>query len=174
MPLQHLHIDMTYECEDWHDALPDLDELTKMVCHKTLEFTGYRKPTIEISVVFADDEFIQKLNKDYRDKDKPTNVLSFPQYEPEDLSPDEDFLALGDIILAYETMVREAGELEKPLRHHTAHLICHGLLHLLGHDHINDQDAEKMEGLEIRILKTFGIENPYDELAEKAGFMRQS
>lgn len=176
MSLQHLDIDISLEDEKWHEALPDLEKLAQLVCHKTLEFAGYQKPTIEISLVFGNDEFIQNLNRDYRERDKPTNVLSFPQYEPDQLSKDEDYLILGDIILAYETIAREADEQEKPLRHHTAHLIAHGLLHLLGYDHENDADAEKMEALEIRILKTLGIKNPYDmpfdTPGKNAGFMR--
>ena len=172
MSLQHLSVDTSLECEKWHEALPDLERLAHLVCHKTLEFADYKKPTIEISMVFADDDFIQNLNRDYRDKDKPTNVLSFPQYDPADLTRDDGFMALGDIILSFETVEREAEEQAKPLRNHVAHLIAHGLLHLLGYDHEDDQEAAIMESLEIRILKTFGIPNPYEFSSESAGFMR--
>jgi probable rRNA maturation factor len=91
------------------------------------------------------------LNKSYRGKDKATNVLSF-------INDDEP---LGDIILAYETIEREAIEQEKSFRDHTIHLIIHGILHLMGHDHEVPEEAAKMEAKEIKILKKLGIENPY-------------
>jgi probable rRNA maturation factor len=162
--MQNLTLDFSYECELWHDELPDLEELTRLAALKTLEFTGYTAPQIEISTVFADDTFIQNLNRDYREQDKPTNVLSFPQYEPNELDKKAEFLALGDIILAYETIAREADEQEKSLRAHTVHMIVHSLLHLLGYDHLTDFEAETMEKLEIRILKALGVKNPYETI----------
>lgn len=105
----------------------------------------------EVSVVLADDTFVQQLNKQYRGKDKPTNVLSFPN----------DDEPLGDIILAYDTIEREALAQDKSFRNHAIHLIIHGLLHLLGHDHERALEAEKMESAEIKILKKLGINNPY-------------
>ncbi len=107
----------------------------------------------EISIVLAGDDFIQDLNKTYRGKDKPTNVLSFPQDDPG---------CLGDVILALETIRREAVEQGKSLTDHTLHLVVHGVLHLLGHDHENDQDAEIMEQIEIKVLAVLGIKNPYE------------
>jgi probable rRNA maturation factor len=172
MSLQHLDIDVALEHEAWHSDLPDLEDFAQHLCHRTLEFTGFLKPTVEISFVFTDDASIQTLNAQYRSKDKPTNVLSFPQYAPENLSKDEDFLMLGDIVLAYETVKSESAEQAKSFRHHTAHMIVHGLLHLLGHDHIEDRQAEIMEALERKILKSFNIPDPYDALQENAGFMR--
>lgn len=105
----------------------------------------------ELSIVLANDEFIHALNKQYRSKDKPTNVLSFPN--------DEE--SLGDVILAFETIMREAEEQGKSFKHHAAHLIVHGILHLMGHDHENTEDAEKMEAKEVKILKKLGVSNPY-------------
>lgn len=166
--MQDITLDFTYESDDWHEELPDIEELSELTIRKTLEFAGYATPQIEISIVLADDAFIQNLNRDYRGKDSPTNVLSFPQFEPNDLDKKAPFLALGDIILAFETLQREASEQEKSLRAHTTHLIAHGLLHLLGYDHIEDSEAEAMEKLEIRILKALSIKNPY----ETVGFMR--
>lgn len=109
------------------------------------------KGNIEVAIVLADDAFIKSLNNDYRGKDKATNVLSFPSELPE----------LGDIVLAIETIEKEAKEQGKSFRHHAAHLLVHGFLHLLGYDHIIDKDALKMEQLEIKILKKLGVTNPY-------------
>jgi probable rRNA maturation factor len=105
-----------------------------------------------VSVVFTSDAEIKKLNRKFRKKNKPTNVLSFPLGEGGEL---------GDVVLAYETIKKECTEQKKTFRAHVAHLLTHGTLHLLGHDHLNDKDAEKMESLEIKILKAFKIKNPY-------------
>lgn len=105
----------------------------------------------EVSVVLADDGFVQELNKNYRGKDKPTNVLSFPN--------DEE--PLGDVILAYDTVAREALAQGKDFKDHAAHLIVHGILHLQGHDHEDEKQAETMEKKEVKTLKKLGISNPY-------------
>ena len=114
---------------------------------------------VELSLVFTDDASIQSLNAEWREKDKPTNVLSFPAFPmaPGDALPP----MLGDIVLAYETVKREA-ELEgKPLENHITHLIIHGLLHLLGYDHETDEEAEEMETLERQALARLAIPDPY-------------
>ena len=113
----------------------------------------------ELSVVFSDDTHIRRLNAGWRDRDKPTNVLSFPAFP---VKPGEKLPPmLGDIVLASETVAREA-ELEgKPLDHHITHLVVHGVLHLLGHDHESDADADCMEALETRILADLGVPDPY-------------
>jgi probable rRNA maturation factor len=113
----------------------------------------------ELSIVLTDDAEQQQLNKQWRGIDKPTNVLSFPQIEPFG----EVRGILGDIVLAHETLVREAAELDKPLADHFTHLVVHGFLHILGYDHIDDGDALKMEGLETQILASLGIADPYQE-----------
>lgn len=107
----------------------------------------------EVSVVLSNDKEVQALNKTFRHKDKPTNVLSFPSDLVEEL---------GDIILAYETVMKEATESHIPLLNHTRHLIIHGFLHLLGYDHEEEKEAEKMEAMEIKILKSLNIKNPYE------------
>lgn len=113
----------------------------------------------ELSVVFTDDEGIRRLNAGWRGKDKPTNVLSFPAFpvKPGDPLPP----ILGDIVLAAGTVAREAELERKPLEHHIAHLVVHGLLHLLGHDHEADGDAEIMEAVERRALARLAIPDPY-------------
>ena len=114
----------------------------------------------EITLLFADDATLKTLNHDWRGKNKPTNVLSFPA-NPNLKLPRGEPKPLGDIALGYETLVREADEAGKTLKAHTTHLIVHGVLHLLGFDHIDDADAAKMETKEIRILKKLGIADPY-------------
>lgn len=118
----------------------------------------------EISLVLCSDEFIRNLNRDYREKDKPTNVLSFPQTDFSANLPAYDPLSFGDIILAYETIAREAEEQNKRFEDHFAHLVVHGTLHLLGYDHETADEAEEMERMEITVLKEMGIENPYSDV----------
>jgi probable rRNA maturation factor len=114
----------------------------------------------EISILFAGDTALKVLNKDWRGKNMPTNVLSFPA--PDDVKlPRGAAMPLGDIALSFDTVAREAKESGKTLKHHTTHLIVHGVLHLLGYDHIHDADAAKMEAREVRILKKLGIADPY-------------
>ena len=112
----------------------------------------------ELSIVLTDDAEQQGLNRDWRGIDKPTNVLSFPQIEP--FGPVTGIL--GDIVLARETLEREAAELGKPFTDHYTHLVVHGFLHILGYDHIEEAQALVMEGLETKILATLGIPDPYN------------
>ena len=122
---------------------------------------------LSASILFADDAEVHVLNRDWRGKDKPTNVLSFPMLEREDLvnrSPDGPPELLGDIALALETCGREAAEKGLSLDQHATHLIIHGLLHLAGHDHeISPEDARIMEQLEIKALALLGIADPYGD-----------
>jgi len=111
-----------------------------------------------LSIVLTDDAEQQQLNREWRGIDKPTNVLSFPQIEP--FGPLNGII--GDIVLARETLEREAAELGKPLTDHFSHLVVHGFLHILGYDHIEEAEALEMEGLETRILATLGIPDPYN------------
>ena len=111
----------------------------------------------ELSLRIVDPEESQNLNKQYRGKDKPTNVLSFPADLP-------DFIEsplLGDLVICANVVATEAAEQQKELEHHWAHMVVHGCLHLLGYDHIDDTDAEEMEALEIEILARLNIANPY-------------
>ena len=119
------------------------------------------------SILFTSDEQVYELNKEWRGKDKPTNVLSFPMLEREDLlalEADGPPEMLGDIALAYETCQREAEEKGVSLRDHTVHLLVHGFLHLAGHDHIDsDEQAAAMEKLEVEALAKLGIADPYGD-----------
>ena len=122
-------------------------------------------PRLSASLLFTSDEEVHTLNREWRDRDKPTNVLSFPMLTREgvvNLAPDGPPVMLGDVALAYETCAREAEAKSIPLDHHAAHLIVHGLLHLAGYDHeISEEDADNMEALEIQILAKLGIADPY-------------
>lgn len=115
-------------------------------------------PESELSLLFADDATVRDLNRNWRDQDKPTNVLSFP-------GGDEDGPVygplLGDIVFARETVEREAAEADKPFQNHLMHLIVHGILHLFGYDHQIEEEALEMEDLERRVLSQLGIPDPY-------------
>jgi probable rRNA maturation factor len=122
----------------------------------------------ELSVKLADDAEVQALNAAYRNKDAPTNVLSFPMLQPGFMEAtgmaDDGEILLGDVVLAYETCVREAAEKSVSLEQHTTHLIVHGVLHLLGYDHVEHEDqAQEMEAMETRALASLGIADPYAE-----------
>ena len=125
---------------------------------------GFAGP-VEISVVLADDALLRSLNRDYRQRDEPTNVLSFEAALGEVPIPGEALL-LGDIVLARETIAREAAEQAKPFVDHLTHLVIHGALHLLGYDHQINREAREMEALEVAILSDLGIADPYLERAE--------
>jgi len=136
----------------WKAALRPCDKTVRLACEAAFAGVKPRKRGhYEICVVLAGDAFIKKLNKAYRGKDKATNVLSFPG----------EGGYLGDIVLALETVKREAREQKKISRDHATHLLVHGTLHLLGYDHMLTRDAEVMERKEIKILKVLGVENPY-------------
>ncbi|ELW82168.1 TPA: rRNA maturation RNase YbeY [Acinetobacter nosocomialis] len=135
----------------------------KKIIEITLRHVGY-KEDCEIGVACVDLEESHQLNLQYREKDKPTNVLSFPSDIPEEVLPMLDALPLGDLVICIPVVLQEALEQKKTAQNHFAHLLVHGVLHLLGYDHeISDEDAEEMEGLEIEILAKLNIANPYQE-----------
>ena len=121
---------------------------------------------VEISVRLTTDEEVQTLNAQYRQKDKPTNVLSFPMVQADlldtiDQNSDDGEVLLGDIVLAHGVCVREAAEKNISVEDHATHLIVHGTLHLLGYDHMEDHEAEAMERIETDALASLGLEDPY-------------
>jgi probable rRNA maturation factor len=126
--------------------------------------------SVEVSVKFTSDDEVQALNRDYRGKDKPTNVLSFPMVAPDLIemiaNTDDGEVLLGDIVLAYGTCLREAEAREITIAAHATHLIVHGTLHLLGYDHMNDGEAEAMEALEAAIMVSLGLHNPYEAIED--------
>lgn len=152
-----IDIDISVEAGDWPDeeALRGFASKALDAALAELEIDG----DSELSLLFTDDAHIQVLNREWRGKDKATNVLSFPAF---DVAPGDPFpVMLGDIVLAHETIVGEAGLEQKSLEHHLVHLIVHGLLHLLGYDHETDEEAEEMEAIERRTLARLAIPDPY-------------
>lgn len=145
-----LVIDVAMPCAAWRRELPGAARLARETARAVLEDAGVG--AAEVSLVLSDDDEVRRLNRRWRGKDAPTNVLSFPTGETR---------MLGDVVLAFETVVREAEEGDRPLVHHFRHLIVHGVLHLLGHDHEADSDAVRMENRERRILREFGVPDPY-------------
>ena len=142
-----------------------------LACHAAVAAAGVEpllaNARLEVSLLFTSDAEVHRLNREWRQRDKPTNVLSFPMLDREDLvdlgrdGPPE---MLGDIALAHATCAREAAEKGVSLEHHASHLIVHGLLHLAGHDHVlSDAQAEEMEALEIAALAKLGIADPYGD-----------
>ena len=150
-----LTIAFSVNAGDWPDGLEVI--ATKAMLEALRQSKAKVAGIAEVSVVLTDDAEQHELNRQWRGVDKPTNVLSFPQIEP--FSPVVGLL--GDITLARETLDQEAEELGVTLEAHFTHLVVHGFLHLLGYDHIADDEALKMEGLETQILATLGIADPY-------------
>jgi probable rRNA maturation factor len=160
-------IDVCVKSSLWDDALPDAAALTRDAGEAALRMvpTGSDDPGVEVSIVLADDAFVQGFNRQYRDRDEPTNVLSFPA-SGEGTPKTDMAVLLGDIIVAYETATSEAARESKTLGDHLSHLIVHGMLHLLGFDHQATADADVMETLEIDVLAALNIANPYQAATE--------
>ena len=152
-----LSIEISRNSEGWPEHLDARAEqaVREALTESKAKITG----AAELSIVLTDDAEQRNLNRDWRGIDKATNVLSFPQIEP--FAPVSGLL--GDIILARETLVKEADEQGVSFDDHFTHLVVHGFLHLLGYDHIEDADALVMEGLETQILASLGVANPYAE-----------
>ncbi|MBK3404321.1 rRNA maturation RNase YbeY [Methylorubrum populi] len=156
-------IDIAVEDARWEQAVPELEAFTLRAVEAGLAILpDSASGPVEVSVLLADDATVQTLNRTWRNKDKPTNVLSFPAADV----PIQPGMArpLGDVVLAYDTLVRESTEQSKPFEHHFAHLLVHGTLHLLGQDHeTGEAEADAMEALEVAALRTLGIPNPYED-----------
>ena len=145
-------IDVEIEDPAWTAALGEAEALARTAGAATLASLGAADDGV--TLLLTDDATVRDLNARFRQQDKPTNVLSFP-------APANPEHHLGDVALAYGVCAREAQEQGKPLAHHLQHLVAHGVLHLLGYDHMNDAEAHEMEGLERVILAGLGIPDPY-------------
>jgi probable rRNA maturation factor len=162
-----LNVDIDIQDPSWKnkDRLQDLVTKVSQVVLNKLGLTKEAK-TIEFSLVFTNNDAIQKLNLQYRGKDSPTNTLSFPVHDLDPKKIDKNifhdgFIILGDIIFAFDVIEKETKEQGKDFYNHFSHLLVHGILHLLGYDHESLEEAEVMEALEIDILSSLDIQSPY-------------
>jgi probable rRNA maturation factor len=195
-----LHLEVAVRDPAWRHTVADAEALAAQAANAALSTARLakfaRSGVVEAALTLADDALSRELNHRYRDQDKPTNVLSFsgtdgpggpgrdaPRFDNR-VPPggarqlgDGPPLILGDVVIARQTTVREAGELGKPLKDHLRHLVVHGMLHLLGYDHQQAAAAEEMERLEVEILATLGVPDPYhltDAMgADEAAIRRQ-
>lgn len=156
-----LEIDILVDSDLWKNAEKIKAIIRRAIARAAVVLSA--KGT-ELAVVLTDDSAIRVLNCDWRGIDAATNVLSFPARNSDSLRSGAH---LGDIVLAFETIAREARDEDKPLAHHLSHLVVHGFLHLLGYDHERDDDAELMERTERRILRQLAIPNPYRQRLRK-------
>jgi probable rRNA maturation factor len=154
---QGLTVDVLTESPQW-DAEPGAEETVRRAIMRAAGVEGTADPAAEVSVLLCDDAIIAALNARWRGRDEPTNVLSFPAPPAGDPAAPAH---LGDIAIACETVIREARDQNLPVAQHLAHLAVHGFLHLLGYDHLTDDEAERMERLEREILASLGIPDPY-------------
>ena len=149
-------IGVTASSDAWLAAVPDATALAEAAAVAALAGSARGTPVM-LGLVLTDDAEQRRLNRDYRGKDMATNVLAFPLGDAAPGGP----LVLGDVVLAFETVAREAAEQHKPVADHLCHLVVHGVLHLLGFDHETDTDAAIMEARETEILRRLGVPDPY-------------
>jgi probable rRNA maturation factor len=159
-------IEVRSRCAAWKEAYPLAPRLVRAAARRALRrgaaAAGLALPArVELGVNLADDACQQRLNRDYRGLDTSTNVLAFPAWTPGETPAADAPLLLGDVVLAFETVTREAKEQGKPLADHLSHLMVHGVLHLLGYDHRAPNEALMMEALESSILASLGVPDPY-------------
>jgi probable rRNA maturation factor len=151
-------VEVAVPCGAWLDACPDAIAIAAAAACAALPSSA-EAARLVIDVMLTDDAEQRRLNRIYRGKDASTNVLAFPQAET--APPADAPVLLGDVVLAFETVRREAAEQEKPLADHLRHLVVHGVLHLLGFDHEDAAEAMAMEAREIKILAGLGVPDPY-------------
>jgi probable rRNA maturation factor len=153
------------EVDDPRWQAVEIGALAERAARAALTAIGRDPDLHEIGLLACDDARMAKLNGEFRGKGQPTNVLSWPAFEGEVPRnpglPGEGPLFIGDIALGFDTCAREAEEAGIPLADHAAHLVVHGVLHLLGHDHLEDDEAETMEEIETKVLASMGVANPY-------------
>lgn len=161
-------IDIALPCVNWKRACPDLERLVRdtalVALVEGIAAIGVTSlAQVELGITLTDDAHQRELNRRYREQDVSTNVLAFHAWEPRTLAPVGAPLLLGDVVIALETVTREAEEQAKLFCDHVRHLIVHGVLHLLGYDHKRDADGITMERLETSILSKLGVRDPYED-----------
>jgi probable rRNA maturation factor len=159
-------IEVTAPCGAWERCCPDPERLVQAAARLALEKGAddaaiLRSAGGELTVVLADDAEQRRLNRQWRGIDQPTNVLAFPGWDPGAPLPGDAPLLLGDVVLAFETVMREAAEQHKTVADHLSHLVVHGVLHLLGYDHATEPEAAAMESIEKSVLASLGVADPY-------------
>ena len=164
-------IDVALACADWTRLCPAAESLARgaaqlALARGTAALGLAWQGTVELGITLADAAGQRQLNRDYRGLDAPTNVLAFPVWEPGTRLPTGAPVLLGDVVLALETVAQEAAQQKKPIACHLIHLTVHGVLHLLGYDHLTQAEAATMESLERSILAELGVPDPYRETAE--------
>ncbi|MCB9946901.1 MAG: rRNA maturation RNase YbeY [Rhodospirillaceae bacterium] len=161
-PASAVEVTVSMADDRWSRLGPHLADRLVPLAQAAVAAVGRPAGPVEVSLVLADDAMVRRLNHDYRGLDKPTNVLSFAleDGESQPTAPGAPVL-LGDVVVAYERVMEEAGHADRVPLAHLSHLVVHGVLHLLGYDHESDADAEAMERLETEILAGFGIADPY-------------
>ena len=154
---EEFSVEVSVHCDAWLAACPEAEALAAAAARAALSRAAGRLPGI-LGLVLTDDAEQQELNRTYRGRDAPTNVLAFAIGDP---APVGSAVLLGDVVLAFATVEREATEQHKPLADHLRHLVVHGVLHLLGFDHQSAAEAEVMEAREVEILANLGVPDPY-------------
>lgn len=166
-----IHIDIVCKSKKWH-AFANYEQEITQICQRLIALTDLKQlkeTELELSVSLVSNLQIKKINTEFRHKEKATNILSFPALDEylireiglKKLIKNDPYLFLGDIIIAYETVVKESLAQKKNFTNHLTHLILHSILHLIGYDHEDEKMAQEMEKLEIKILKKLNIKNPY-------------
>ncbi|MBM3572009.1 MAG: rRNA maturation RNase YbeY [Alphaproteobacteria bacterium] len=149
------------QASGWRRRFVRPAQLCRRAALAALRRAGRARRPVALAIVLTDDSRMRDLNRRYRGQDKPTNVLSFTAESDQDAVGENELIALGDVVLAFETVAREARTAGKSVADHTAHLVIHGVLHLLGYDHENARSARAMEALEVGVLAGLGIADPY-------------
>ena len=168
-----ISLDLEVKSKKWLEQ-KNIEKFVRKTCEKIIPLTDLKKIlkkkfTLELAISLVSNQQIKKINSEFRGKNSPTDVLSFSQLDENFLrefgivkaAVGLSYLFLGDIVIAYEITKKDAEKNKKKFEYHLSHLILHALLHLLGHDHEDEKMAEKMEKIEIKILKQLGIQNPY-------------
>lgn len=168
------HLIVLTDEERWQQALSDAEPFARQVFGCAIDFLkenrlggeiGFDKPVV-INLSLSNNDEVRRLNAEFRGKDRPTNVLSFANIDDDNFAEElenAEEVELGDIIVALETLEEEALQKGISLKDHFAHLLIHGILHLFGYDHQDDDEADEMEAVEIKILSVLNIDNPYAE-----------